>query len=355
MRSTKLFMLLIALITTAVLSGQVRLKDISAFSGLEARHLVGYGLVIGLDGTGDGSSSQMTVQSIKNMMERFGVTVPMNKIRPNNVAAVMVTATMPAFAKTGTHFDVTVSSVGDAKSLEGGTLLMTPLISIDQKHFASAQGPLSIGGSNVNATKSDHENHPLVARIPGGGVVEKEVFSQLVYNGELMLNLHNPDFTTANRVASAVNRYFNMRLAAPEDAATVQIIVPDSVLVNRNLIGFVAQIENLEVIPEQPSRVVINERTGTVVAGGNVELSQVMLSHGNLSLKVEYSPDGGSGMLSGFGSMGTRNETVMTLESATVQELVQALNAIRVRPRDLIAIFQSLKASGALQAELEII
>ncbi len=355
--------LLALLLSVALMQAQVRLKDIAGFSGLESKQLIGYGLVIGLDGTGDGSSSQMTIQSIKNMMERFGLTIAQNKIRPNNVAAVIVTATLPAFAKSGSTFDVTVSSVGDAKSLEGGTLLMTPLLGIDEELYAMAQGSVSIGGFNSSAAGTKlRKNFALVGRIPGGAVVEKEVFSQMLYNGELLVNLHNPDFTTAQRVATAINEYFEYRLAAPEDASSVQIVVPDSVLVQKKLIGFISSIENLEVVPEQRARVVINERTGTIVAGGNVELSEVAVAHGNLMIKINtysQSQSVGFGMVeetTEYANVAAINEParVMVLESSTVQELARALNSIKVTPRDLISIFQSLKAAGALQAELVI-
>ncbi len=351
------------LLSVVLMHAQVRLKDIAGFSGLESKQLIGYGLVVGLDGTGDGSSSQMTIQSIKNMMERFGLTIAENKIRPNNVAAVIVTATLPAFSKSGSRFDVTVSSVGDAKSLEGGTLLMTPLLGIDEELYAMAQGAISIGGFNSSTAGAKvRKNFALVGRIPDGAVVEKEVYSQMLYNGELLINLQNPDFTTAQRVAEAINAHFEYRLAAPEDASSVQIVVPDSVLVQKKLIGFISTIENLEVVPEQKARVVINERTGTIVAGGNVELSEVAVAHGNLMIKINTYTEtesvgwGMAEQTSEYGTISAINEParVMVLESSTVQELARALNSIKVTPRDLISIFQSLKAAGALQAELVI-
>jgi len=366
----KRLILLPVLMSLCVLHAQVRLKDIASFSGLEARPVIGYGLVVGLDGTGDGSSSQMTIQSIKNMMERFGLTVPQNRIKPNNVASVMVTATLPAFAKAGGHFDVTVSSLGDAKSLEGGTLLMTPLMDDGQHLLAMAQGAVSIGGFNVEGGGSRvRQNYTLVGRVPDGGVVENEVYSQMLFNGELMLNLRNPDFTTSQRVATAINEYFSVRLAAAEDGMSVHIVVPDSVLNNRNLIGFISQIENLQVVPEQAARVVINERTGTIVAGGDVQISQVAVSHGNLTIKVAQqtqttsagvvSPEG-AGLVTQTTTGTEVNATeekagVAVMQTATVQELARALNSIQTTPRDLIAIFQSLKAAGALQAELVIL
>ncbi len=358
----KRIFLVVLLISLAVLNAQVRLKDISSFSGLESKQLIGYGLVVGLDGTGDGSSSQMTVQSIKNMMERFGLTIPMNKIKPNNVAAVMVTGVLPAFAKIGTHFDVTISSVGDAKSLQGGTLLITPLSTVEGNQYAMSQGAVSIGGFNTGTDKSKiRKNYSLVGRIPDGGIVEKEVVSQLMYNSELTLNLQHPDFTTATRVAKVINQYFSLDLALAEDGASIQIIVPDSVVVERNLIGFISDIEHLEVIPERKARVVINERTGTIVAGGNVSLAQVAVAHGNLIIEVRYQSEAinAGGISSSYEATDIMTEAekarLLVLEATTVKELARALNSIKVTPRDLISIFQSLKAAGALQAELIIL
>ena len=366
----KRMVLLTLALALCSLHAQVRLKDIATFSGLEARPLIGYGLVVGLDGTGDGSSSQMTVQSIKNMMERFGITVPMNKIKPNNVAAVMVTGTLPPFAKVGGRFDVTVSSLGDAKSLEGGTLLMSPLMDTGQNLLAMAQGPVSIGGFNTESGGSRvRQNYALVGRVPSGAMVQEEVYSQLLFNGELLLNLRNPDFTTAQRVATAINDYYEVRLAAPEDGMSVQVVVPDSVLNNRNLVGFISQIENLQVMPEQAARVVINERTGTIVAGGDVQITQVAVAHGNLTIKVAQQDatmgvgivgeGGAAGMVQSTTSTGidvtSDNAHMAVMQTATVQELARALNRIETTPRDLVSIFQSLKAAGALQAELVIL
>ena len=344
------------------LNAQVQLKDLSYFSGLESQDLIGYGLVIGLDGTGDGSSSQMTIQSIKNMMERFGVSVPMNKIRPNNVAAVMVTAVLPPFSKLGSNFDVVVSSVGDAKSLEGGVLLMTPLMGNDQQQYAVAQGPVSIGGFNAEGKNARiRRNYTNVGRVPNGATVKKEIFSQILYNGELLLNLKKADFTTAERVAVAINTYFESKLAAAEDGMSIQVLVPDSILVKKNLVGFVSTIENLEIIPQQKSRIVINERTGTIVAGGNVQISKIAISHGNLTIKISeldetaiIAPVVFTSTSTSETSVNVEQSRMMVLESSSVQELAKALNTIKVTPRDMISIFQSIKEAGALHAELVI-
>ncbi|HOQ79454.1 MAG TPA: flagellar basal body P-ring protein FlgI [Candidatus Cloacimonadota bacterium] len=353
--------LLTALILIALsLSAQSRLKDISSFSGIESKELIGYGLVVGLQGTGDGTSSQMTIQSIMNMLEHFGITVPINRIRPNNVAAVMITATMPPFMKAGSRFDVNVSSIGDAKSLEGGVLLMSPLIGQDNKKYALAQGPVSFGGFNeeIRNTKM-RKNYTNVGRIPNGAVLELEVENKMLINGELNLVLNQADFTTAQKIVTNINSIYRGRIANAYDARTISISVPDSVLVRNNLINFISTVENLRVVPEQSAIVVINERTGTIVAGGNVRINEIAIAHGNLVIQVEtktnraqvgpYSTESESSNITA-----TEDARVITMETATVEDLARALNAIKVSPRDLISIFQSIKQAGALQAELKI-
>ena len=332
---------------------KVRVKDICYFSGLESKQLIGHGLVIGLNGTGDGGSSQMTTQAIKNMMERFGLTVPIKKIRPNNVATVIVTATMPYYSKIGGKFDITVSSVGTAKSLEGGILLMTNLIGNDGLQYGVAQGPVSIGGFNAAVKGAKiRKNFTTVGRIPNGGAVSKEVFNQILYNGELLLNLQNSDFSTAYKIAKAINDSLNMEIATPQDAKSIEIIVPESMLDDK-LVELVSRIENINVVPDQKAIIVINERTGTIVSGGRVQISQVAVSHGNLTIKIETrkTEDGAEETA---GEIKEESAQVMMVEAATVQDLARALNSIKVTPRDLISIFQSLKVAGALQAELVI-
>lgn len=354
----KILIVMLMISSFILLYSEVRVKDVCYFSGLETKQLIGHGLVIGLDGTGDGSSSQMTVQSIKNMMERFGITVPMNKIRPKNVASVMVTAELPPYAKLGSKFDVTVSSVGDAKSLEGGTLILTQLMAADGEIYAVAQGAISIGGFNSATTNSKlRKNYTNVGRIANGASLQKEVFSQILYNGDLLLNLQNPDFSFAQKIAEGINSKMDMILAYPEDATSIKITVPERML-DDYLIEFIAMVENVEVQPEVKARVVINERTGTIVAGGNVSISEVAVSHGSLviqikSVNVQAGIDETEADLT-YTEEDIKEEParVMVMQSSTVQELAQALNSIKVTPRDLISIFQSLKVAGALQAEL---
>lgn len=352
----KFLLVIFFIIYTLSCFAQVKLKDLSSFTGVEPSQLIGYGLVIGLNGTGDGGSSQITTQSLQNMMERFGITVPADKIKPNNVAAVMITATLPAFSKPGTTIDVTVSSVGDARSLEGGTLFMSPLYNRGGQEYAIAQGAVSIGGFNSTTRGNTvRKNYALVGRIPGGATVNKTYYTNIINNSELTLNLHNPDFTTSKLAVEAINKYYNQDLAMAQDAASVAIIVPDSVVANNNVIGFISNIENLEIIPQQKAKVVINERTGTIVAGGNVKISEVAVSHGNLVIEISSNTETdilGQTYTNNQMQATTQQAKVMVMNAPTVNELAAALNRIKVSPRDLISIFQSLKTAGALQAQL---
>jgi len=357
----RIILIILACFLTAGLAAQSRLKDISSFTGIESKELIGYGLVVGLQGTGDGASSQMTIQSIVNMLEHFGLSVPMTKIKPNNVAAVMVTATMPAFSKEGSKFDVHVSSIGDAKSLEGGVLLMTPLIGTDNKKYALAQGPISFGGFNEESKQAKiRKNYTNVGRIPNGATSEADLANKMLKDGEINLVLNQSDFTTVQKIVSLINNTYRGRIANADDGRSISITVPDSIIVRNNLIGFVANIENLRVNPEQPARVVINERTGTIVAGGNIRINQVAIAHGNLVIQVNTENRRASaGPFSSSSSQtqikSSESSRVVTMETATVEDLAKALNSIKVTPRDMISIFQSIKEAGALQAELKIL
>ncbi|MCL2064957.1 MAG: flagellar basal body P-ring protein FlgI [Candidatus Cloacimonetes bacterium] len=355
------FLTIIVILAVAGLTAQTRLKDISKVSGMDSRQLIGYGLVTGLQGTGDSQASQVTIQSIVNMMEHFGLSVPESRTRTNNVAAVMVTAVMPPFASPGSYFDVMVSSVGDARSLEGGQLLMTPLIGQDNRKYAIAQGPISIGGGNEETRGTRmRRNISNTGRIPNGGIVEIENSNMIFVNGELKILLNNPDFTTAERATEAINALMGMRLATADNASSISIIVPDDVILNDNLISFISNIENIEITPQAAARVVINERTGTVIAGGNVRITPVAIAHGNLMVRIvgedETMTLGNANLITYVAEMDAREENrIFFMETATVQELAQALNAIRVTPRDMISIFVALKETGALLADLRIL
>ena len=264
---------------------EVRIKDLAHIYGTEGHKLIGYGLVVGLEGSGDSNRVIFTARALANMLEHFGITVPADALRADNVAAVMVTAELPAEAEVGTKLDVTVSSLGDADSLQGGTLLMTPLLGADGEVYAVAQGPVSIGGFNVSAGGSKtQKNHPLVGRVPNGASVVRPVSSPIAEQQRLTVVLHHPDFTTALRIAEAINAAVGRSIARAVNQACVEIAVPDRW--KGNLVPFIAQIESLPVRPDVPARVVINERTGTVVISGNVRILPVAIAHGGLTVQI---------------------------------------------------------------------
>lgn len=351
-------------------SGQafgVRIKDIADIKGVRQNQLVGYGLVVGLDGTGDSDSAIFTIQSMASMLEKMGVTVKTKDIEVDNVAAVMVTTDLPAFARSGSRIDVLVSSIGDAENLQGGTLLFTPLKAADQQVYAVAQGPISTGGFVVGSASGSgvQKNFPTVGRVVNGALIEKEIPNKFNQKQSLTLTLHSPDFTTSSRVAQAINIAFYDQIARTHDAGTIEVKVPQNYM--GNVVALVTMIESLGVTPDTVSKVIINERTGTVVMGENVRISTVAIAHGNLSIEIQEDSNVSQPL-----PFSRRGDTVVTPESEVqVQEgnnpiflvnsgvsiaaVVKALNALGVSPRDLISIFQALKAAGALQAELEII
>jgi flagellar P-ring protein precursor FlgI len=346
----------------------VRIKDIADIRGVRQNQLVGYGLVIGLEGTGDSDSALFTIQSLASLLEKMGVTVQPADIEDvENVAAVMVTANLPPFASLGNRIDVLVSSIGDAENLQGGTLLFTPLKAADGSVYAIAQGPVSTGGFAASGNSGDQvqKNFPTVGRVVGGALVEKEIHSNFNQKDSLTLALQHPDFTTAARVAQAINRAFYSQIAQTENAGSIHVRVPKSY--TGNTVQFVTMIESLGVTPDMVSKVVVNERTGTVIMGENVRISTIAIAHGNLSIQIDESQNVSQPLPFSRGG-----ETVVTPQSevivqegknplflvesgVSIGEVVKALNALGVTPRDLIAIFQALKAAGALQAELEII
>lgn len=346
----------------------VRIKDITDIKGVRENHLVGYGLVVGLEGTGDSDDSLFTIQSLASLLEKMGVTVQTEDIEDvENVAAVMVTTNLPPFAGLGSRIDVLVSSIGDAENLQGGTLLFTPLKGADGKVYAVAQGPVSTGGFAVSGNSGDQvqKNFPTVGRVVGGALVENEIHSDFNEKDSLTLALHKPDFTTASRVAQAINRAFYSQLAQTDNAGSIRVSVPENYL--GNTVQFVTMIESLGVTPDMVSKVVVNERTGTVVMGENVRIATVGIAHGNLSIQIDESQDvsqplpfsrGGRTVVTPDSDIVVqegKNPIFLVESGVSIGELVKALNALGVSPRDLIAIFQALKAAGALQAELEII
>jgi flagellar P-ring protein precursor FlgI len=343
---------------------EVRIKDIARLSGVRANQLFGYGLVVGLAGTGDSSGAFFTVQSVANMLNRLGIVVPPSRLRVRNVAAVMVTAELPPFAREGDRLDVILSSIGDARSLVGGVLLQTPLQAADGNVYAVAQGPVAVGGAGESAGGSKAQiNHLTVGRVPGGAVVERAVVGSVAENHVVSVVLLQPDFSTAVRVAEAINRGLGRNLATAVDAARVDVNVPPDY--PGGLAAFVARVESFRVRPDVSARVVVNERTGTVVIGGAVRILPVVIAHGNLRIEVQSEPQVSQPppLSRGETRVVPRTRVAVTPEPGalvpipgtnSVQDLARALNALGVTPRDLIAILQALKAAGALQGELVI-
>jgi flagellar P-ring protein precursor FlgI len=341
-----------------------RLKDIASFSGVRTNDLVGYGLVVGLSGTGDGTSSTFTLQSMSNMLEKMGVEADPANLKPKNVAAVMVTAKLPVSAKPGSRIDITVSSLGDAKSLLGGVLLVTPLKGLDGRVYAVAQGAMTIGGFTLaGEAATAQKNISTVGLIPNGGVVERAVPFKFNNQDHLTVNLSVRDFGTTMQVVNKINTSMGGNFASAKDISTVELKLPDQF--KGNMVPLMASIENLTITPDGKARVVVDEKTGTVVLGQDVRLSKVAVAHGNLQIVISESEDVSQpGPFSDGTTVVTpetdlqvveQNNPLMLMEGATLQELVDGLNAIGAAPRDLISIIRALKAAGSLHAEVEVI
>lgn len=358
---------LLLLILAASLTYGQRIKDIAYFKGISSEQLIGYGLVVGLAGTGDSYRSTFTVQSVTSMLKRFGITVPDANLRTRNVAAVMVTAKVNNLAKQGSEFDVTVSSLGDAKSLMGGTLLMTPLSRNNGEVYAMCQGAVSIGGYDINTRSGGRvaKNHALSGRIPNGGILEKSILEEGFIPEELRIVLKEPDFTTSNAIADSINAEFGAEVASLIDGSEIALSMPTGA--QTNLTEFLARVESIEVQKDVVAKVVLNERTGTVVSGANVRISPVSISHGSLNITIKSYPiisqpsPFSQGKTTVFNnqvpSVNEQEDEVSSysIEGASnAQEVAAALNSLKVSPRDIIAIFQALKEAGALTAELVI-
>ena len=358
-------LLLLLLLLPAVASGQVRIKDIADVEGVRDNQLVGYGLVVGLNGTGDRlDSAVFTRQSLIGMLERLGVNTRDQeaKLQTKNVAAVMVTANLPAFARSGSRIDVAVSALGDAKDLSGGTLLVTPLLGADGEVYAVAQGALATGAIAARgAAASITRNVPTSARIANGATVEREVPFQLGSRATLRLGLRNPDLTTARRMAEAINRALGGSGARATDHRTVALA-----LNGQDPVDVLARIEDLRIQPDSPATVVIDEASGTIVMGANVRISTVAIAQGNLTIRVSETPEvsqpgplsGGQTAVvprTGIAVDDSRDKRLGILRGGTtLRDLVASLNALGVGPRDMISILQSIKAAGALQADLQV-
>lgn len=358
--------LFITFISLFLLSARV--KDIAKVEGQTVVQAIGYGLVSGLNNTGDNQLSTHTVQSVINMLKRFGLTVPQMNPRIRNVAAVMVTAIIPTFSKKGNKIDVTVSSIGDATSLQGGVLLLTPLSLSDGTIVGFAQGPLSLGGYEFSALGSRvAKNFVTSGRVPNGLVLEQDIAGKFIENQQIKISLLEPDFTTSVRIAETINRLPRLANSAiPIDAGTVQVKLPDGIS-QSEVMNLISQIELAQVTKDAPARVVINERTGTIVVGGDVQINPVVIAHGGLEISIQkeivFPPQP---IIALYLNRGYTLDSIVKiivkeqmnpavaidLRAPTVQDIANALNLLNVTPRDLISIFQSLKESGAISAEL---
>jgi flagellar P-ring protein precursor FlgI len=345
-------------------AASVRIKDIAKVQGVRSNQLIGYGLVVGLNGSGDTDKAIAAMQSNVNMLRSFGVTVSTAQMKSKNAAAVMVTAQLPPFVKPGDTIDITVSSMGDAKSLQGGTLLQTPLKGANGLVYAVGQGAVTTGGFAVGSGgSSQQKNFPTVGIMTNGAIVEREVPMTFSANGVIRLALNQPDFTTATRISEMVNGVFGT-VATPRDPGTVEVVVPSDY--TSSVVTFVAALEELSVTPDNVAKVIINERTGTIVMGSNVTIDEVAVAQGGLSIKISKDiqvsqPDSFSNgntvvtpntkidVNEGKGSL------ILLPESISVGDVVNALNAVGATPRDIITILQAIKASGALHADLQVI
>ncbi len=364
MKNRSIYSLVILLLINSIIFGQ-RIKDVAYLNGASSEQIIGYGLVVGLAGTGDSYRSSFTIQSVSSMLKRFGITVPQTDLKTKNVAAVMVTASLNSQLKAGAVFDVVVSSMGDATSLQGGTLLMTPISGGSGKVYGFAQGPISVGGYDINTPSGSRlaKNHSLAGRVPRGGSLKEDVNTEQVSNQEVTVFLRNPDLTTSSNVSTAINTKFGGEIAKSVDAASIIIAVPADK--QNNFVAFLAELENLNINIDNIAKVVLNERTGTVVAGSNVRIQPVSITHGSLNIQIRSNPiisqpnafsQGRTELFNNLiPSVSQDSTSTIAIQGATnVQEIAAALNSLKATPRDIIAIFQALKEAGALVAELVI-
>ena len=368
MKNILKLMLLVVMAVAPVAAHAERIKDLASIQGVRDNQLIGYGLVVGLDGSGDQTTqTPFTVHSVINMLMQMGVNLPATtNLQLKNVAAVMVTASLPPFARPGQAIDVTASSIGNAKSLRGGTLLMTPLKGADGQVYAMAQGNLLVGGVGASSGGSQVQvNHLSVGRVPAGGTVERAVQTALGQGGYINLELHDMDFTTATRIADAINRELSPKtaIAAPVDGRTIQVQAPDG----SARVEFLAKVENLQVDPaEGPARVIINARTGSVVMNQNVTLDNCAVAHGNLTVVISTEKKVSQPNALSSGTTAVTKQSSIDIKAdkgslielqkgVSLDEVVKALNAIGATPQDMLSILQAMKSAGALRADLEVI
>ena len=341
-----------------------RIKDIATFEGVRDNQLMGYGLIVGLDGSGD--KGQAAIQSAVNMLKRMGLTLNAADIKSKSIASVVITATLPSFAKPGMRVDALISTIGDASSIQGGTLLLTPLKGPDGKVYGLAQGPVSIGGFSAQGeAASVQKNHPTAGKIPSGVMIEREAPFNLGNGKDIRIFLRKPDFATADAVAKKINKAFNGNYAFPADSASVELAVPP--IYRNRLVALIARIDMLTVSIDMPAKIIINERTGTVVIGTNVRILPVAIAHGSLAIQIDeqasvsqpgaFAPEGAETTVTPQTSItvSEQKSALVGISGVSLGDVVKALNRLGVTPRDLISILQALKSAGALQAELEII
>jgi len=331
-----------------------KITEVANIVGVRDNQLIGYSLVVGLKKTGDGTTSKFTLQTISNMLRAMNINMNPVDIKSKNVAAVVVTAKLKPFARQGDKFDVTVSSIGDAKSLEGGTLLMTPLKGVDGNIYAIAQGPVSIGGKNEKGTA--RESHPTAGKVFGGGLVEREINIDLYHQNYVLLSLKEDNFKNAVAVQKAINKYYATQVAVAIDPRTVKLKRP----ANESMIEFLAEVQNIDMEYNQKPRIIINERTGTIVAGVDIEVKPIVLTHGDITIKIkeQSTPDqpAGSMVVDGDTVIGlNENELYMKQGTTTVANLVRSLQKLGATPKDIIAILESMKSAGSIAADLEVI
>ena len=340
-----------------------RIKDVAYLGGKNTEQIIGYGLVVGLAGSGDSYRSLFTIQSVSSMLKRFGVTVPQSDLKTKNVAAVIVTANLNSNLKSGAEFDVIVSSLGDATSLQGGTLLITPLSGLNGQVYGMAQGSISVGGYDINTSSGSRitKNHSLAGRVARGGTLKESISVQEEITNEISVFLKEPDITTAQNVVSSLNQKFGNEIAKAFDAAEIKITVPQER--QNNIVAFLSEVENVNVTVDDIAKVVLNERTGTVVSGQNVKIQPVTITHGGLNISIRSYPIISQPNAFSQGKTTTFNNlvpyaaqdstsTIAIKGASNVQEVASALNSLKVSPRDIISIFQALKEAGALMAEL---
>jgi flagellar P-ring protein precursor FlgI len=343
-----------------------RVKDLTDVEGVRANPLLGYGLVVGLQGTGDSAASLFANRSLAGLLSKLGIVIDPAQVNVTNVAAVMVTAELPPFARIGETLDVTISSIADSKNLQGGTLLATPLLGVNGEVYALAQGPVSIGGFSAGSNQGDRvqNNHPTVGRVPSGAIVERELALELRDRASLRLVLRHKDFTTAARLAGALNERLGGEQARARDAGTVELLVPEAL--RDDPVRFLAGLEDIDIQPDRGAVVVLNERTGTIVMGAEVRIQAVAVAHGSLSVAVSTRTE--VSQPPPFAETGDtvvfdNDEIVVTepganlqlVQGVTIAELVRTLNALGASPRDLIAILQAMHAAGAIHAELRLL